>query len=484
MPVSKYWRKSVLVALSFLLAFPITADQVRAKGKMENVIVTFKEDVHKKAITEVNGKIEQSYEHIPAVSGKVPASRVAELEHNDEVKSVEPDQQAEISGQTVSWGIVKVKASTSWKSGDTGKGVKIAIIDTGIAKHADLSIAGGVSMISSSYNDNNGHGTHVAGIIGAKNNSFGVVGVAPGASLYAVKVLDSKGKGDLEDVIKGIDWSIAHKMNIINLSLGVKDYSPALKQAVDKAYKAGILVVAAAGNNSTSKTKSTTDNIDYPAKYASVIAVGGTDENNDHAPFSSIGKELEVSAPAIDILSTYISKAHPYARMDGTSMAAPFASGALALLIQKYPGKSAAWIRSKLDSSVHDLGPKGRDVYFGYGLVQAPGLAASVSSAKSSFQASLTTDHSTYKKGSSIQITEKVFNQFSKKAIPGATVKLTLKTAKGVVKTVTVKTNTKGTATYKFSTASQSYRGTYTISATVSKSGYYTRTQFKTVKVE
>lgn len=120
-----------------------------------------------------------------------------------------------------------------------GKKVKVAVIDSGIYPHDDLSIAGGYSAVSytSSYKDDNGHGTHVAGIIAAKHDGYGIDGIAPDVRLYAVKALDRKGAGDLKSLLKAIDWSIANKMDIINMSLGTNADSKILHDAVDKAYK-------------------------------------------------------------------------------------------------------------------------------------------------------------------------------------------------------------------------------------------------------
>ncbi|WP_265416743.1 S8 family serine peptidase [Alkalihalobacillus deserti] len=141
--------------------------------------------------------------------------------------------------------MTRTEAPKAWESGYTGKGVKVAVVDTGVAKHEDLIITGGISFPSytSSFFDDNGHGTHVAGIIGARNNNYGTVGIAYESSIYAVKVLDQN------DVIAGIDWSITNKMDIVNLSLGTISHSSTLKQVVDKAYSQGVLVVAAVGNN-------------------------------------------------------------------------------------------------------------------------------------------------------------------------------------------------------------------------------------------
>lgn len=267
--------------------------------------------------------------------------------------------------QQIDWGIYRVKAPTAWKQGYTGKGIKIAVLDTGIGPHQDIIVSGGVSFVGGDYHDRNGHGTSVAGIIGAKNNAFGTIGVAPNAQLYAVKVLPDRGSGTITALIKGINWAIANKMDIINMSLTTPVNYPPLQDACERAYRAGILLVGIAGNFGADGGKDTTR---YPAKYPSVIAVGNITSSNTRYYTSSYGPSLEVVAPGKSIYSPY--KNHSYTYMTGTSMAAPYVTGILALLKQKYPTLTNIQLRALLDKNTHDLGTKGRDSYYGYGLVQ------------------------------------------------------------------------------------------------------------------
>lgn len=343
---------------------------ITAYAEEERVIILFKETPDEALVQEAEGKVNQEMDHIPAVTATMPAEEMEQLEKNPNVLAVEKDVQVSLNGQVVDWGISKVKAPAALKSGLSGKGVKIAVLDTGIAAHEDLKIAGGTSFTSytKSYRDDNGHGTFVAGVIGAANNGIGTVGIAPEANLYAVKVLDQHGLGYLSDVIAGIDWAINNKMNIVNLSLSTDYESQPLKAIVDKAYKNNVLVVAAGGNEGTNDGFA--DTVGYPARYNSVIAVGATDQANRRATFSVTGPSLEVVAPGVNVESTIL--ANRYGRMDGTSMAAPLVAGNLALLKQKYGSMSAAQLRTYLQSSVVDLGVKGRDNLYGFGLVQAP----------------------------------------------------------------------------------------------------------------
>lgn len=282
---------------------------------------------------------------------------------------MEEDQIVSLTVDTIDWGTDRIQAPVTWSKGYTGKGVKVAIVDTGIASHTDLAVAGGANFTdyTSSYQDDNGHGTHVAGIAAAQNNGTGIVGAAPDAALYSVKVLGGDGSGYLSDVIAGIDWAIANDMDIVNLSLGMATDSFALHQIVDQAYSRDILIVAAAGNSGTST--GTGDTVNYPAKYSSVIAVGATDSSDLRASFSSTGPDVEVAAPGSGVTSTYLNG--QYVRMSGTSMASPYVAGQLALLKEAFPAMTAGELRSKLQSSVKDLGISGKDAWYGYGLVQS-----------------------------------------------------------------------------------------------------------------
>lgn len=293
------------------------------------------------------------------------------LKTNEDNWGIETDSTLErLQKQTPDWGIVRLKAAKAWARSLTGKGIKIAVVDTGITlDHKDLVVVGGASFVSytDSYTDDNGHGTHVAGIIGARNNEIGVVGIAPEVSLYAVKVLDANGSGYISDIIAGINWAIENKMDIINLSIGTNLSYSSLKAIVDKANNNGILVVAAAGNNGTDDGKG--DSINYPARYESVIAVTATDNKDRRAAFSSTGAMAEVAAPGDSVLSTFLNNG--YAKMSGTSMAAPYASGALALLKQAYPTVDHIQLRALLRQNAIDLGEAGHDNQFGTGLIQA-----------------------------------------------------------------------------------------------------------------
>ncbi len=342
-----------------------------ANSPAEKVIIVFENDVDKTIIEDFNIEVEETFTHIPAVSGDIPEEDIKELEKSEQVLAVEINQEVHLNNQQLDWGLNKIEAQRSWASSYTGKDVKIAVLDTGIAEHDDLKVAGGVSIVTEDptmFSDDHGHGTHVAGIIGAKDNNVGVVGVSPDASLYAVKVLNDTGKGRLSDVIKGIEWAISNEMDIINLSLGASQHSFLFKEVVDRAYDNGILVVAAAGNNGNDDGSS--DTVEYPARYSSAIAVAATDSSDLRGPFSATGAAIELAAPGVNIKSTNLN--NNYTTNSGTSMAASFVTGALALTMEAEPTFSHVQLREHLQQTALDFEPSGRDTHFGYGLVQSP----------------------------------------------------------------------------------------------------------------
>ncbi len=216
--------------------------------------------------------------------------------------------------QVLPWGVDRIDAELVWATTSAGL-IKVGIIDTGIdVKHPDLigNLKGGASTVwyTSSYNDDNGHGTHVAGIVAALNNTFGVVGVGPQIDLYAVKVLDRNGSGYLSDVIEGLDWAVANGMKVVNMSLGTSSNVLSFQEAVQRVNLAGIVQVAAAGNSGGS--------VIYPAAYPEVIAVSATDQGDVLASWSSRGSEVDLAAPGVSIYSTY--KGSKYTTLSGTSM--------------------------------------------------------------------------------------------------------------------------------------------------------------------
>lgn len=274
-----------------------------------------------------------------------------------------------IMTQTIDWGANVMMAPQAWKL-TRGKGVKVAVLDTGIDRnHSDLvtNLKGGINFTSgnmSDFSDRQGHGTHCAGIIAGSDNGLGVVGIAPQAYIYAVKVLGDDGSGSLSGIIRAIDWCIQAKMDVISMSLGGSGTPPqAFHDAFKRAYAAGIPVIVASGNEN--------GEVCYPAVYPETIAVGAMDDRFERAKFSNFGQELDIMAPGVDVYSTVPVNA--YGKMSGTSMATPMVAGAVALYIAHKRSKGESYtvqgIHKAIQESAVDLGMDGYDAGTGHGLL-------------------------------------------------------------------------------------------------------------------
>jgi subtilisin family serine protease len=370
----------------------LTASDV-APGKIipNQYIVVLKDDDTNisEFISDISGRVElqgvellQIYENVlKGLAIKVPNDKVIEaIERLPMVDHVENDVMTQAFAQTLPTGINRIDADMSSTKSGNGAGsveVDVAVIDSGIdLKHSDLNVYHQKSFVSSSSsggysslfktstpptaNDDNGHGTHVAGIIGAKDNSIGSVGVVPGAKLWAIKVLDSKGAGPLSTVIKGIDYvtSYANQIEVANLSLGCECKSSAFDTAINNAVKAGIVFVVAGGNaGKDARTFSPANNPNVLAVSAIADSDGkcggkgpSTGYGNDDtlASFSNYGSVIDFAAPGAKIFSTY--KGNGYATMSGTSMASPHVAGAAALYMASHPDASLTEVRSGLMS--------------------------------------------------------------------------------------------------------------------------------------
>ncbi len=214
-----------------------------------------------------------------------------------------------------------------------GLGVKVAVLDTGIdVDHPDLAaaIVDTKDFTGDGIEDTNGHGTHCAGVVGARLNDVGFVGVAPKAKLLIGKVLGKGGRGSFEWIARGIEWAVAKGAHIISMSLGGQVSTNRLFTAVHEALSKGRCVVCAAGNEGSLFQNS----IGYPGRYGGVITVASHDENGNPSGFSSRGGEVDFMSPGSNIWSTY--KNGGYATLSGTSMATPFVAGLAALIISKH----------------------------------------------------------------------------------------------------------------------------------------------------
>lgn len=380
---------AVLITLHFILSVGFT---VGAAEEEKSVIIGFNEKQDMKMLEENGGKIKYQYNTISAIAVTISEKELKKLEKHPNVAYIEEDVKVYVIADKLSWGVDRIDADMVWGTdgvpdidfgGNTGAGVKVAIIDTGIDEdHPDLqgNIAGGINYVFTSptetlpndnWDDGHGHGTHVAGIVAAMDNDIGVIGVAPQAQLYAVKVLSDSGAGSMSDVIAGIDWAVANDMDVISMSLGISVPYRSLEEACNNAYNAGVVVVAGAGNDRSS--------VIYPAAYDSVIAVSATTSTDSIATYSNRGPEIELAAPGSSIYST--NKDGGYTLKSGTSMATPHVTGAVALVLntpitETYDvNNNNRWdpveVRQRLKDTATDLGAGGWDIYFGFGLVNA-----------------------------------------------------------------------------------------------------------------
>ncbi len=294
------------------------------------------------------------------------------------------------------WGLRAASVDKAWDQVRGSPQVTVAAIDTGVdPNHPDLdgALVPGPTFLSapsagcgSGPNDDNSHGTHVAGIIGANgNNATGIAGVAFGVKVMPIKALDCTGSGVLSDIAQAIVYAADHGARIVNISLGATEDSPTLRSAVQYATARNVLVVAAAGNcGAGGRACAAVNAPSYPGAYPEVLAVAATRPDDTIAPFSTQGAYVGIAAPGDRIVSTtptyptYFSArggTQSYGVFTGTSQASPFVAGVAALALSADPTLTAAALNARLRSTADDLGAPGVDVAFGAGRVNALRLA-------------------------------------------------------------------------------------------------------------
>lgn len=259
------------------------------------------------------------------------------------------------------YGVQMIGAPLEWPE-TRGAGIKVAVIDTGKPNHPDVKVAGAVSFTGAPVDDANGHGSHVAGIIAANGR---IKGVAPEVELYSLQVAQPSGGLSTEAIAKALYWARDNGMDVVNMSLGGPQPYPELEAACKACYEAGIVLVGAAGNFGRDF------GVLYPARYDTVIATAAVDIEKRHAPWSSVGKEVEVAAAGVQIWSTWLNG--QYALLEGTSMAVPHITGAVALIQAKAKirfGKKLTpdQVRLLLQVYAEDVGIRGPDEEYGFGV--------------------------------------------------------------------------------------------------------------------
>lgn len=346
-----------------------------------------KENIHR---TQALSKVEE-LKQLQIQKIRVPAharARVLEaLNKNPFVEFAEPNYLAEgtlIPNDplyTNQYGPQKIQAPQAWDITTGNSSIIIAVVDTGVdMNHPDLQgkVIAGYDFANGDADptDDQGHGTHVAGIIGAiGNNNIGVAGVIWQNKILAVKVLNSTNTGSYSAIANGIIYAADNGAKIINLSLGGTADGITLKNAINYATNKGVIVVAAAGNNGTNTPF-------YPAYYENVIAVGATDSTDKLWSNSNYGSWVDVVAPGSSIRSTYwtATSGSIYASMTGTSMAAPHVSGVTGLLLSHDITRTPTTIRALIEQSTDDIGVTGKDTCFANGRINAYKAVTKVSS--------------------------------------------------------------------------------------------------------
>lgn len=383
---------------------PFNTEQGRSKidNEQKNIMSFLNKE---KARNKVQ-KIKSTY-IVNAIATKVTPEIIACLAEMPEVSKIELDEVVSASIEKVSlsktvnpsrskhndsWGIDKIEAPDVWKRGITGKGIIVAVVDSGIdAKHPDLDdlddnpytkdpkVVGWIDYVNGKKcpYDDFGHGTQIAGIISGTGASGVNTGVAPGTKLIVAKVLDQDGFGYRSDVILALEWAVNNGARIISFSGGVRSHNSSFTIAIDKVVAAGVIPVVSAGNNGPDS-----NTITCPGDELNSTTVGATDSFDLIDDFSSRGPvnlyreqyiKPDISAPGVDITSTIPFKNGNVYEEDigGTSFAAPHVSGTVALMLEKNPALKPSKIKSILESTAVDLGPIGKDNDYGAGRINA-----------------------------------------------------------------------------------------------------------------
>lgn len=370
----------------------VTEQRTQQKGK-KDYIVKFKTKTAMKQSTktyeesaEINQNGEDKLEENKLVSLELSGKEAEQLETNQNVEFVEEDKEVSACGDKyfagkdkkkhkkvekrhkkneskVEWNVQMIHAENKAKKSNNK--VKIAILDSGVDWGNDIDLAYQTSLVpgeeemTQMFMDGSGHGSSVASLIAAKDNGEGITGINPNAEIYSYRVLGDGNKAPISRVVEAIYMAINHKVNIINMSFGISEYSETLEKAVQDAADAGILVVAAAGNTGS-------DGVQYPAAYDEVMAVGAVDKDGSVEQYSAKGEELDLVAPGELVRTTGFIGSEEV--VSGTSLAAPQVAAAASLIMEKNLNASPEFVRGLLNETANLYGES--DAY-GSGLLDA-----------------------------------------------------------------------------------------------------------------
>jgi aqualysin 1 len=376
-------------AMLVLYAGGVLAQEAPQDRSAERYIVVFKDQTVAKPGQAASAMARRDnldvgfvYRHaLEGFSAVIPQAKIDEVRADSRVKYIEHDGKMHALAQTLPWGIDKIDADLSSTKAGNGTGddtnVNAYIIDSGIYRHSDLNVVDHINFAGGNNTDCNGHGTHVAGTVAARDNTSDVVGVAPGARLTGVKVLGCSGSGSYSRVIAGIDWVTenASRPAVANMSLG-GPVSQTVDDAVKKSAASGITYAVAAGNDGTdacnhsparaglAKVDTNGDGIVNHNDSNGIVTVAATDSSNREASFSNYGPCVDIWAPGVSVLST--KKGGETTTMSGTSMASPHAAGAAALYLSTIPAASvtsveSATVESEIKNAAVSTGTTSKD---------------------------------------------------------------------------------------------------------------------------
>lgn len=357
-------RFSMFAFLTVFLLLSIATMAVSAQNNHSSYIIVFRPNVNVNVpeFAAAHGlQVSAQYRHVlNGFAATVPAGRLNALSRDPRVAYVEADMEMQIFVQAMPTGLPRAFVTSNPNididsADDFRVDADVAVLDTGIDRqHPDLNVVGGIDCTSrqgcragTSGDDDHYHGTHVAGTIGALDNNLGVVGVAPGVRLWAVKVLNRRGSGTTSGIIAGIDWVVGRgDIEVINMSLGGSGVSSAYLTAINNAVANGVVVVVAAGNSDANSNNYSPAYVPAAITVSALadfngLAGGGAastcraDVDDTLADFSNWGSAVDIAAPGVCILSTYPLEQGEYGTISGTSMAAPHVAGAAALLASR-----------------------------------------------------------------------------------------------------------------------------------------------------
>lgn len=353
--------------------------RLRSHFYHDEVTVKFKASLSAQELAkisrDINGKLQSSHHtsYIFKSDLKSPFDLVSYFSKRDDVIYAEPNflymqnqQPNDLLYRDYQYNLPMIQTEAGWNISTGSDKNIIAVIDSGVdLNHPDLRhrLVDGYNVLdeNSPPNDDNGHGTHVAGIIASEtNNGLGVAGITWFNKIMPIKAMNAEGYGSSFDIAKGIVWAVDHGANVINMSLGNYQYSDIMRDAVAYAFEKDVMIVAATGNDHTDQTA-------FPAAYPEVFSVSAVNNIGNFAEFSNFGTYVDVVAPGVNIPSTYIG--HQYAALSGTSMAAPHVSALAGLIRSTNPALTNDEVMAIIRNTTTDLGQPGKDVLYGDGLI-------------------------------------------------------------------------------------------------------------------